>query len=468
MLASATGFKLAHAFGGGMVLQREHPIPVWGEAETGTLVTVSFAGQKKTAEADTKGEWKLTLDPLPASSEGRTFVVSGGDEVLELKDVLVGEVWVCSGQSNMEMGIRKVEKGREEISKGNYPLIRLRYLRRFTADTRQTQIRGSEWTACSPESLQRGPWGGFTAVGFYFGLALHNELKVPVGIIQSAWGGTRIEPWTATEAFLKVRGLEKYAEQAKRASKAGKPSALYNAMIHPLIPYAIRGAIWYQGEANMGDTDYTEKMHALVQGWRTAWGQGDFPFYYVQLAPFIYKKNPETLAELWEQQTAALAIPNTGMAIINDIGNIRDIHPANKHDVGARLARLALSRTYGVKFTDDSGPIFKTARVDGGKVIVEFNYAASGLASRDGNPLTHFKVAGADGVFHDAQATIVGNTVEVLSPEVSDARQVRFAWREDAGPNLVNGEKLPASAFRWTAPVPEPVALPPSAPTETK
>jgi sialate O-acetylesterase len=272
-----------------------------------------------------------------------------------------------------------------------------------------------------------------------------------VGLIQSAWGGTRIEPWTTPAGFRSVKGLENLAE--RKGKNSGDPSALYNAMIHPIVPYAIRGAIWYQGESNLAEKNYADKMRALIRGWREVWKQGDFPFYYVQLAPYNYGGDPERLPASWEQQTRALEIPNTGMAIINDVGNLKDIHPGNKQAVGTRLARLALSRTYGVAFPDDSGPLFKSARIAGSdKIIVEFSHAASGLTTRDGKPSTHFELAGKDNIFHPATSvTISGNTVEVACEELTAVKQVRFAWHQLATPNLVNGEQIPAGAFRWSS-----------------
>lgn len=460
VVAGAAGLKLADPFGDAMVLQRDASVPVWGVASPGAEVIVEFAGQKKTVHAGQDGQWKLALDPLATSSEGREFLASSQGEKIIITDVLVGEVWLCSGQSNMEWGIsyKGVHKAAEEVAAANYPQIRLRVADKIFSASPQTVFKGSSWKICTPENLKSLGRGGFSAVGYLFGKELHATLKVPVGLIQSAWGGTRIEPWTPAESFKNFPKLEKFASLPKpnRNGKpphidANTPTVLYNTMIHPLVPFGFRGAIWYQGESNIGQQDYTDKMRALIQGWRAVWGQGDFPFYFVQLAPHYYRKgNSQLLPLTWEQQTQALSIPNTGMAIINDIGVLNDIHPGNKHGVAARLARLALSRTYGKKITDDSGPLFKSARADipGRKVIVEFHHANSRLASRDGKPLTHFEVAGRDGIYHPAQAVIVGNTVEVTSEELTSPRHVRFAWSENAEPNLVNGEKLPAGAFR--------------------
>jgi sialate O-acetylesterase len=498
VFAGATELKLADIFGNEMVLQRDIAVPVWGIADPGAEISVAFAGQKISTRADDKGVWSLKLSPLVASAENRIFTVVAtplanatkppptdaatpaaaasaapdvapdaapataipavpeGPKTIELKNVLVGEVWLCSGQSNMEQGIvyKGTNNGAQEASQANFPLIRLRLVSRQTAVSPKNNLQGSPWQPCSPESIRKGGWGGFSAAGYFFGREIHQKLNVPVGLIQSAWGGTRIEPWTTPDGFRSVNGLKQLATQKPRAKDNGSPSSLYNAMIHPIIPYAIRGALWYQGEANLAETDYAAKTRALVQGWRGAWKQGEFPFYFVQLAPYIYgKSSPERLPISWEQQTRALEIPNTGMAIINDVGNLHDIHTGNKQTVGARLARLALSRTYGVKFADDSGPVFKSASITGpGKITVEFAHAASGLSTRDDKAATYFELAGKDGIFHPATSvTFAGNTAEVFCEELAAVKQVRFAWTQAAEPNLVNGEQLPAGAFRWSA-----------------
>ncbi|MDR3228246.1 MAG: hypothetical protein LBT53_02365 [Puniceicoccales bacterium] len=468
----AAELKLAAPFESHMVLQRDKNIPVWGVADAGAEVSVSFAGQKKTTRAGASGKWTLALSPLVASSESRDFAVTATPPAgkttpdgkpdtpatVVLKDVLVGEVWVCSGQSNMEQGITfpNTLNGHKEAAAANYPLIRLKFSRKVAAETPQTAWHGSAWRVCSPDNIRRGTWNGFSAAAFFFGRDLHKELKVPVGIIQVAWGGTRVEPWTPPAGFASV---PKFAQLAKlRPKNVGKghpsqPTALYNSMIHPLVPYAIRGAIWYQGEANLGETDYAQKMAALVQGWRAVWKQGDFPFYFAQLAPFVYRASPYQLPITMEQQTIfTTEVPNTGMAIINDVGNLRDIHPGDKQTVGARLARLALSRIHGKKYADDCGPLFKTARITGPHtIVVEFDNTNSGLTTRNGKAPDYFELAGKDDIFHPATAKIVGKTVEVTCEELAAVKQVRFAWRHDAEPNLANGEKLPAGAFRWKA-----------------
>lgn len=488
----------ATPFGDGMVLQRDMAVPVWGAAAPSAQVTVNFAGQTKSATADANGRWVVKLDPMPASAENRPLTLTSGTAQTVVRDVLVGEVWVCSGQSNMEWGIFDTQAG-ADAGKADDPALRIRHVDKKVSPLAMDTFTGSPWLACNAENLRKsGTHVGFSATAYCFGKELRSRLKVPVGLIQSAWGGTLIEPWTPPCGFEAVPSLAKTAEFLRKAdadyrnnltanldafaafektaraalaanaplpppppaithpvNNEGQPTALYNAMIHPLIPYGIRGAIWYQGESNRGQGMlYYEKMKALVGGWRKLWNQGDFPFYFVQLAPFNYGNSPEALAEIWEAQCeAATRIPNTGMAVINDVGNTKDIHPRDKNTVGVRLARLALSRTYGQKFTDDCGPLFKAFVVRDGKIHVAFDHADSGLTTRDGKAPSHFEIAGDDGKFVPAQAVISGKTVVVSSPQVPAPAQVRFAWDHCAEPNLSNKDGLPASAFRAPRPV---------------
>lgn len=494
----AAALSLAAPFGDKMVLQRDLAVPVWGVAAPGATVTVKFANQTKSATADASGRWTLKLDPIPASSENRPFTVLSGSEQTLLSDVLVGEVWLCSGQSNMEWGVFDTQVA-EEAQKADDPMLRIRHVNKVASPMVNDTFTGSPWLPCNAANLRTaGTHQGFSATAFCFGRELRAKLKVPVGLIQSAWGGTLIEPWTPpcgfesvpalaeTAALLKKADLDyrnsikanlgRYTafEAAARAALANntplppppppivhavnnhsQPTSLYNAMIHPLIPYGIRGAIWYQGESNRGQgMMYFEKMKALVGGWRKLWGQGEFPFYFVQLAPFNYGNPPDALPEIWEAQSEAAAkIPNTGMAIINDVGNIRNIHPSDKNTVGIRLARLALSRSYGQKLVDDCGPLLKTFTVRNKAIRVEFHHAESGLTTRDGKAPAWFEVAGDDGNFVPAEAVIDGRAVVVSSPQVPAPTQVRHAWTQSAEPNLTNRSGLPASAFRAPRPV---------------
>jgi len=455
--------KLPTIIGSHMVLQRGAPCPIWGWADPGEKVTVSFAGQRHSATAGKDGKWLIQLTPLKASAKGRALTVQGKN-TLKLDDVVVGEVWLCSGQSNMEWRVRQSANAQEEIKNGNHPRIRHIKIGRQPSFTVQSDAPSSGWQPASSETV-----ADFTAVGYFFGRHLMEELDVPIGLIGSNWGGTRIEPWTPPAGFKSVPALKSIADNLQnfpskrqiRNKKTGKvteavnhqtPLALYNGMIAPLVPFAIRGAIWYQGESNNGEGMlYFEKMKALINGWRAIWNNPEMPFYYVQLAPFTYTRGNRDrrfeLPGIWQAQLTALSIPHTGMAVTTDIGNIRNIHPTNKQEVGRRLALWALAKTYGKKNLVYSGPLYKSHHVKGDKLIVEFTETGGGLKSLDGKPLTHWEVAGADGKFHPAVARIQGNSVVVSSDAVAQPRHVRFGWIETAEPNFGNAEGLPASPF---------------------
>ncbi|MCE9556075.1 MAG: sialate O-acetylesterase [Planctomycetes bacterium] len=424
--------KLPNVFSDNMVLQRDRPLPVWGTASPEEEVTVKLGDKSATTKAGADGKWKVELPAMPANAQPQTMTVAGKNK-LEVKDVLIGEVWVCSGQSNMSYAVASVDNYKKEVDSAKFPEIRL-FLIPNVQQAQPAADVNAKWVPCSPQTV-----GGFAAPGFFFGRELHNQLKVPVGLIANAWGGRRIEPFTTPEGVKAVPAL------------AGKPQnelgIIYNGMFAPIVPYAVRGAVWYQGEANCSEAMlYTDRMRALAASWRQAWSNPEMPLYYVQLAPFNYRP-ANMLPEFWEAQTAALAIPHTGMAVITDIGNFHNIHPGNKQDVGKRLARWALNRTYGKKDVVPSGPLFKSAKADGDKVRVEFAYA-EGLKSRNGQPLTEFEIAGADDKYVPAKATIEGNTVVVTAEAVKEPKHVRLGWRPNANPNLVNGEGLPTGSFR--------------------
>ncbi len=487
--------RLPAVFSSRMVLQRDRPIPVWGWAEPGENVTVQLAGVTRQTRANAEGEWKLTLPSMEA--QGPLTVTVEGANTLRLEDVMVGEVWLASGQSNMEMGIGAVKDGKQEIAAANHPQIRLFLVPNRWTPQLQADVE-AHWKVCSPQTIAENGWSGFSATAYFFGRELHRELGVAVGLIDTTWGGTRIESWTPPEGFAAVpalrqewdrvqlgdpravahqQRLEKVIDETgqwlaaarkaliERALVPPMPAypaellpprdvqhatALYNGMVHPLCPFAMRGAIWYQGESNLGEGMlYFERMKALVTGWRKVWDAGDFPFYFAQIAPFNYGGKPERLAELWEAQAAAArTIPNAGMAVINDIADLKDIHPANKQEVGRRLALLALANTYGREVIA-SGPVFRAMNIEGETLRVTFDGVAGGLKSRDGQPLTWFEIIDADeGDFVKADARIDGTTVVLSSPEVKRPVAMRFAWHMLAEPNLVNSAGLPAGAFR--------------------
>jgi sialate O-acetylesterase len=478
-----------------MVLQQEKLAVVWGWAEPNESITIQLGSETRRVQANEKGEWKATLPPMKAGGP-YTLTVTGSNS-LRFEDVMVGEVWLCSGQSNMEMGIGAARDGKAEIAAADYPGIRLlKVAKRWTPQPKD-DMEG-EWKVCTPKTVAEGGWNGFSAAGYYFGRELHQKLGVAVGLIDSTWGGTRIESWTPPEGFAAVPALkhdyelvelgdprtvpheqrlentlqetEHWLAVARRAltEKTLVPTmptypaellpphdvqnatALFNGMIHPVCPFTLRGAIWYQGESNSGEGMlYAERMKALVGGWREIWGEGDFPFYFVQIAPYNYGGNGERIGEFWDAQaTAAQWITNSGMVVINDIGNLKDIHPANKQEVGRRLALWALAKTYGQAGVVCSGPTLKSLDLEGDKLRVTF-HNADGLASRDGQPLTWFEILDADeGGFVKADARIDGASVILSSPEVKHPVAMRFAWSMLAEPNLMNGASLPAGAFR--------------------
>lgn len=449
-MASAA-VKLPAIIGNNMVLQRDEPVPVWGWDEAGTLVTVTLGEAKVTAKAGADGKWMVKLPAMKAGGP-HTVTIVGADTV-KLENVLVGEVWFCSGQSNMEWSVKASNNAQQEIAAANYPKIRHIKIPHVPAETPQTEVKSDGWKATTPQTV-----GDFTAVGYYFGRNLQTQLDVPIGLIGCNWGGTRIEPWTPPEGFKAVPALKDIADKldsfpqknAKGEVNHQSPLALYNGMVAPLVPYGIKGAIWYQGESNNGEGMlYHEKMKALISGWRSLWGKSDLPFLYVQLASYHYgNRNPADLAGIWEAQTATLAVPHTGMAVTVDISNTKNIHPTNKQDVGKRLALWALAQVYGQKDLVYSGPLYKSMKVDGNKIRLTFDHSGSGLASRDGEPLTWFTIAGDDKNFVEAEAKIAGNEIVVSSQSVEKPVAVRFAWNQDAEPNLSNKEGLPASPFR--------------------
>lgn len=476
--------KLHGLFTDNMVLQRDAPIPVWGWANDGETVTVVFRGQSVAAQAQ-DGSWKAILDPAPAGGPHELSVQSNEHNVT-LTNVMVGEVWVCSGQSNMEWSVANSANAEAEIENAHHPNIRLFTAPRQVAGAPQEDVEG-RWSECSPSTVR-----GFSAVAYYFGRDLQHALGVPIGLIHSSWGGTPAEAWTPVE-YLEAKemyepilerwraDLQRFPSQlsqlednymqwvrnAERAEREGRPvpgypslpndprrshwrpAGLFNAMIAPLTSYPIAGAIWYQGESNAGRAyQYRELFRDMIHSWRAAWNQGAFPFLFVQLANFQTQTPAGAWPELREAQTMALSMPNTGMAVAIDIGDPRDIHPRDKQTVGARLARSAL----GVAYKRDiahSSPLYSEMAIEDGAITLTFQYVGSGLMKRGAGPLRDFIIAGEDGDFYPAEAEIVSpNQVRVSSPQVSEPVAVRYAWADDPEANLFNREGLPASPFR--------------------
>ncbi len=489
VLPAGADVRLPEIFDSGMVFQREMNAPVWGWADAGEKVTVTFAGQTESATAGADGRWMVELKPLKPG--GPFPMTNRGKNEIKLDDVLVGDVWLCSGQSNMEWAMSWLPDSKADIPQANHPNIRLFQVEKAWTQRPQDSLK-AKWTACTPETV-----GAFSAVGYYFGKNLHAELDVPIGLINSSWGGTRIEPWTPPVGFYSVPALSEITDEVNAKDPAHarhkelaaqtltryknwiseteknlaeekpldppptypgqlapwgghqSPTVLYNAMVSPFTPLGMRGAIWYQGESNLGEGMlYAEKMRALIQGWRSVLDNDDFGFYFVQLAPYNYGGDGTRLPLIWEAQASVERdIPKTGMAVINDIGNLKDIHPAHKSVVGKRLALLALNRTYGKTDIACASPELGELTVDGNEMILAMKNAEE-LKTRDGKEPDWFEIAGADGVYHKATVKIEKATLRLSSPQVVKPYAVRFAWDQLAEPNLQNEAGLPLGAFR--------------------
>jgi len=446
-------------FSDGMVLQRGVKVTVWGKADAGEVVTVRFRGQEATAASDASGDWKAQLGPFePGNAESLT--IKGNNEV-EVKDVLVGEVWVASGQSNMEWPLRVTENGKQAAEASANPNIRL-FTVPHNVQLKPTGEVKSKWVSCNPQTAI-----SFSAVGYYFGRKLQSELNVPIGIIHSSWGGTPAEAWTSREALaanprLKSEILDPFDKRVANPPPVPKdadskkkrqmnpvnqnsPTTLFNGKIEPIKNYTIRGAIWYQGESNAGRADqYRVLFPAMIECWRKEWNQGEFPFLFVQLAPF--KAGP-SWAELREaQRETDRNVPNTAMAVITDVGDAKDIHPQKKREVGERLAAAALQDVYKQAVVGHS-PDLRSHRVNGSSIVLEFDHVGGGLVMR-GDKLTGFTISGPDQKFVSAEATLNGNFVEVRSPDIPSPVAVRYGWSDLPEVNLFNKEGFPATPFR--------------------
>ena len=457
--------RVAGVFGDHMVLQRQKPIPVWGTAAPGEKVIVSLNGATVSTKAAKSGEWRALLPAMPHGGP-YTMTVQGRDKVV-VEDILIGEVWLCSGQSNMEWPLNNTDSAKRDVAEADNPMIRHIKVPRRTSLTPKTEIAPAQWQVCTPVTA-----GNFTAVGYHFAKELQARLGVPVGLVNSSWGGTHVETWTSADAFFaepEFSGLrEKMPKDIAGAVSDGKAKAgdtalgpnayatlLYNAMIHPLVGFGIRGAIWYQGESNAVRADqYNTGFPLMITDWRKRWNE-DFPFYFVQLANFRTTVNGTSRnggapwAELREAQDRTQRLPNTGMAVVLDIGNSADIHPRNKRDVGMRLALQALKKTYGLDVRSES-PSFESMRVDGDRAVLTFRNTYGGLIARNRYGYVNgFEVAGEDMAFHYAKAWLEDGKVVVRSEKVAKPVAVRYAWADDPDDvNLFNEAGLPAAPFR--------------------
>jgi sialate O-acetylesterase len=444
--ATRSPLKVHGLFTDGMVLQREQAVPVWGTAEPGRSVAVTVAGQKKVSTADASGKWKVVLDPLKAG--GPMDLTIAADRTVTLRNVLVGEVWLCSGQSNMGWSVRLSANAAEEIAAARHPQIRLFTVVRRESESPEADVEGS-WQECSPATVPT-----FSAVAYYFGRSLQKALNVPIGLVHSSVGATRAQAWTPRpvleEGFKEVFAQhDKEKANPNPAVKPVAPSTLWNGMIAPLAPFAIRGAIWYQGEGNVGSPKTHEKLFpALIRSWRKEWS-GEFPFLYVQLANHLARKDAPVesyWAMLRESQRLALSVPRTAMAVTIDIGDAQDIHPKNKQDVGRRLALAAEAVVYG-RDVVYSGPMIASMKREGEKIRLTFNHVGGGLVAK-GDVLKGFAVAGDDRKYVWAQAKVEGNTVVVRADGIAKPAAVQYGWADNPECTLYNKEGLPASPFQ--------------------
>jgi sialate O-acetylesterase len=488
--AAIAEVKLPAIFGDHMVLQRNQRDRVWGWAEPGEEVTVTIASQNRSVRAGRDGRWQVELEPMPAGGP-LTMSIKGKNEI-RLEDIMVGEVWVCSGQSNMEWAVGSSNDADLESRAAKFPGIRLITVPKNGVQEPQSDFRGA-WESCTPESVQ-----GFSAVGYFFARQIHQILGVPVGLVDNSWGGSACEAWIRRDLMASDERytplLERWAQTEKTydAAKAAadyqeklaawksadekaraegdqppprpqqpgnpltgnaRPANIYNGMVKPILGYGIRGVIWYQGESNAPRAyQYRQMFPLMIRSWRDEWAQGEFPFYWVQLADYRDEK-PEPAesdwAELREAQTMTLkALPNTGEAVIIDLGEAQDIHPRNKQDVGKRLARWALARDYEVPVLYQS-PSYRSMEKKDGKVAITFDSVGAGLRAFDVREVRGFAIAGADRKFVRAKAAITGkDTVEVWSEDVPDPVAVRYAWADNPVCNLQSREGLPATPFR--------------------
>jgi sialate O-acetylesterase len=430
-----------------MVLQRESPLRIWGKANPGEPVEVVFAGQTPKTTADKNGDWSVLLAPLKASAEPRPLIARGHNEAA-IQDVLVGEVWLCSGQSNMEWGLLGTPSGEKDIKSANINQLRLYSVEKRVSALPQVVFDGAKgWLPCSPENLTKvgTDKGSFSAIGFYFGRELQAKLGVPVGLVQSAWGGTRIEPWTPQDKPAPEKVL-----------KNNIPGAIYNAMIAPIAPMSFRGVLWYQGESNLTDKGaYEQKMKDLIGAWRAVFQNPDMPFYFVEIAP--HRFGIDDLAALSELRAAqarvADTVPNTGMIHTLDIpDNLKTVHASNKWQPGERLARLALAKTYGVKVGKSiTGPAFVSVRRDGTGAMLSFSDTADALMTTNGQPPVGFEGLVADGQWVPASASIQGDKV-LVNVAGQTLSGVRFCWLDNQQSNLRNAEGLPPSPFSTIIP----------------
>lgn len=455
-LNSSAQIKLANVIGSNMVLQSNQVVPIWGRAAAKSTLVIKFKDQEKKTKADADGYWKVNLSAMKPSSLPSEMLITADKESLRLSNILIGEVWLCSGQSNMryqmkntyQKPVKTADSLELELSVSE-PQIRLLLTKN---KPNVSDVITTGWDMAGGEALNN-----FSAIGYFFAKNLHRKLDVPIGIICSAVNGTQIEPWTPASAYKNNPVLKDKMETENNFINGVEAGKLYESMIKPLAPFALKGILWYQGESNAisNDTLYADKLRTLIHSWREKWENPALPFYYVTIAPFNYTRRKDkvahtvyTLPTIWEAQTTALSIPNTEMVPTSDlIDKLNDLHPPYKWEIGRRLSAVALSKQYGYSNIEFTGPRFKEIKVDGKELVISFTHG-DGLKTNDGKAVKWLELAGSDGVFKPANGIIKNNKLIVSSPDVAKPLQVRMGWHEIAQPNLVNNAGLPAMIFR--------------------
>ena len=448
--AAKADIKLPAIFGDNMILQQQSSVAIWGWAKPNTGVSVTGSWNKKSynAKSDAKGYWRVMIETPSAGFVPYTLTVSDGKAVT-IRNILIGEVWVCSGQSNMEMPMKglynePIAGGPEAIATSTNPGIRCFTVTKASKAAPQEDCTGT-WQIAG---LNTTP--NFTAAGYFFARLLNQALNIPVGLIHTSWGGSSIEAWMTPNSLKDIPGKPVPATDADIKVPQGTPTVLYNGMIHPILGYGIRGAIWYQGESNREEPAlYVKMFDAMVREWRTLWGMGEFPFYYCQIAPYNYGGGTNSGYIREAQAKGMVTTPNTGMAVLMDAESVNSIHPPKKRDAGERMALWALAKTYGMEGMHYRSPEVKTIEIEGRVAVLTFDLDFYPGLTTCGKELLNFVIAGSDQRFYPAKAACTGNKVYVFSPSVPAPVAVRYCWDDTSGTELFTGEgHLPVSSFR--------------------
>ena len=447
-LIASQNLKLPSIFNDNMILQQDSNISIWGWSKSRSSISITVSWNEKTliTNSDDNGKWIINIK-TPKSGKSHEISLKSGDQKISLSNILMGEVWIASGQSNMQMNLKgynnePVLGANDAIANSNNSEIRFFTVERNTSETKMENLEGN-WSISNPENSP-----SFSAVAYSFAKHLNTVLDVPVAIIHSSWGGTPAEAWTDSQSLN--TDFEKGVIKNHRGRASDEPSSLYNAMINPLINFRIKGAIWYQGESNVARANnYAKLKNSMIEGWRRAWNQGSFPFYFVQISPYKYDGNDKSSSAFLReaQLNTMFNTSNTGMAVSLDVGDENSIHPPRKFILGKRLAYWALNKDYGLSTVEFSGPVFKSLEIKENKVLLKFDYAKNGLYCPD-RIINNFELASEDRVFYPANAKIMRNQLEVQSDNVKNPVHVRYGWKNYLNGNLYNTKGLPASSFR--------------------